>query len=231
MRIARLAGIPIRLHVSFLVVVAMYGAWSLTHSGIIGLIDTVFVAAALFGSVILHELGHALAARQFGIRTRDITLYPFGGVAALETMPKRPLHEFIVAIAGPAVNAVLFGLGFTVALATNFEFAYLFAALNFAMGVFNMIPAFPMDGGRVLRALLAIPFGYVRASRIAMTVGRAFAWVFITVGVVSWHLNLVLVGGFLLFAVSAERARLEAQLRGVSRDAWRGRPVRWHASR
>jgi Zn-dependent protease len=165
--------------------------------------------AALFFSVVLHELGHALAARVFGVSTAHITLYPFGGIAALRSEPKRPSAEFWIAIAGPLVNGLLFGLGALAWLATGWIGFGIFAGLNLIMGVFNLIPAFPMDGGRVLRAALVPVLGWWRASRLAINVGRVFAIGFLAVGLFTVSFNLMLVGGFLLFATSMERRKLK----------------------
>ena len=110
MRIATLTGIPIRLHWSFFVLVAFYGITALASQGFLGLVETIVLMGGLFGSVVLHELGHALAARSFGIQTAHITLYPFGGIAAMKGLPEDPRQEAIIAVAGPAVNAALFVL-------------------------------------------------------------------------------------------------------------------------
>lgn len=224
MRIARLAGIPVRLHWSFLVLAAGFALWSLFDGGVGSLVWTGAGLAALFASVVLHELGHALAARAFGIRTRDITLYPFGGVAALEGLPRSPVGELLVALAGPAVNAALFVLFGGLAWATGSWALGMIAALNGVMGLFNLVPAFPMDGGRVFRALLTFRLGRRRATELAIGVGRLFGWAFIVGGAVAGWLNLVVVGGFLLLTTAAE-ARRERRLEALRRtDA---SPVRW----
>jgi Zn-dependent protease/CBS domain-containing protein len=146
----------------------------------------------LFTIVVLHELGHVLTARRFGVQTRDITLLPIGGVARLERMPSDPYQELLIALAGPAVNVVLAIVLFVVLMATRGPAAFspgevqpLFSVegslitkllmVNVSLAVFNMIPAFPMDGGRVLRAFLAMNMNYVRATQIAASIGQFFA--------------------------------------------------------
>lgn len=208
MDIAKIAGIPIRLHWSFLALLAAFGLYAGVTNGIPGLIATAIVSVGLFTSVVLHELGHAIAARRYGIGTAHITLYPFGGVAAIEDMPEEPTEELVIALAGPAVNFALvavFGLVWSI---TGGYVLVAMITMNLAMGLFNLIPAFPMDGGRVLRALLARRMGYVPASMLSIRIGRAFAWIFLLVGVVLPHPGLLLVGAFLHLALSSEKKRL-----------------------
>ena len=203
-----LAGIPIRLHWSFAVLFAGASIYSLFSGGISSLFSTVLLGTALFSSVVLHELGHALAARYFGIETDNITLYPFGGIASIRGMPRSPKQEFVIAAAGPAVNAVLF---FSASLFWGLiggQIVLTFAALNFVMGVFNLIPAFPMDGGRILRAVLSTQLGWFRASEVAMQIGKGFAWLFVGVGFFWWTPSLLLVGMFLHVAIATEWKRM-----------------------
>jgi Zn-dependent protease/CBS domain-containing protein len=190
-KLGRFAGIDVYMHVTFLLLVAFF-AWSAyAQSGTVaGAVQGVVYILALFGSVILHEFGHALTARRYHIPTRDITLYPIGGVARLERMPDKPLEELWVALAGPAVNVVIAAvlyvwLSLTGGLLPLTQMNMLTGPLlqrllyaNIALVVFNLLPAFPMDGGRVLRALLALRLDYVQATQIAALLGQGMAVLF-----------------------------------------------------
>jgi Zn-dependent protease len=213
------------------------------------LVFMLVLTAALFGCVVLHELGHALAARRFGIGTRDITLYPIGGVARLESVGNKPSEEFWIAVAGPAVNAGLaaaFGLLWLWALWLNpllaygthiGQFLYWMTVLNVSLVVFNMLPAFPMDGGRVLRALLTTPMGRVRATRLATGVAFCLA-VGLGIASILWLHNpwLIVVAGFIFFAGQQELEEVEREERARlaaadDADPWirfgrYGRPVK-----
>lgn len=197
LKIGRYAGIDVYLHVTFLLFLGFIGAAQTLSGAAFGaVVEAVMFFVAVFGCVLLHEFGHALAARQFGIRTRDITLLPIGGVARLERMPDRPLQELWVALAGPAVNvgiATLLVIGLAVSGTlrggldldmTEGSFAVRLLTVNVVLVIFNMIPAFPMDGGRVLRALLAIRLDYAKATQIAATLGQGFALVFAFFGLI-----------------------------------------------
>ena len=222
MNIARVRGIPIRIHWSFWLLIAGYGLVGLQSGGVFGLLESLSLMAVLFSSVILHELGHALAARWFGVSTAHITLYPFGGLAALRSEPKGSWAEFVIAVAGPLVNGVLFALGALAWLGTGWIGFAIFAGLNLVMGVFNLIPAFPMDGGRVLRAILSPIVGWWKASHVVIVVGRLFAILFVVAAVVTWSMNLLIVGGFLLFATGVEGRKLKFLRR--HRDQTRSNP-------
>ncbi|TNE92126.1 MAG: hypothetical protein EP330_02940 [Deltaproteobacteria bacterium] len=213
MRIGRAFDIPIRLHWSFVALLAYFALQALFAGGWLGMIETVGLAVGLFGSVILHELGHAQAARHYGIRTRDITLYPFGGVAALEGMPDDTRKEIVIALAGPAVNAFLFAGALSAWFFTGFGVFGALAAMNLVMGLFNLVPAFPMDGGRVLRAALSEKMSFVKASGIASRVGWWFGLAFIVIGLLTGSYSLAIVGGFVLFAGQVEQRRLVALIR------------------
>jgi len=186
-RIARVAGIDVKIHVTFLLLLAWFGWMYWQEGGVSGAIEGVGFTLLLFLCVLLHEFGHAFAARAYGIRTPDITLLPIGGVARLERMPSKPAHELVVALAGPAVNVVLATL---LAIVPAFKIRAMdFSGIDHAGGsmavnlfyvnvmlvAFNAIPAFPMDGGRVLRALLAMRFNNVLATTIAARVGQTLA--------------------------------------------------------
>lgn len=202
-RVGRLFGIPVYLHGTFLVLVGfvLLGKWR--QGGDLGsAVGSVLFLLAIFATIVLHELGHALTARRFGIRTRDITLLPIGGIARLERMPDVPRHELWVALAGPAVNvaiaAIVFGFSTLAGMRPTIALAEAstgtidrFIGINVWLAVFNLIPAFPMDGGRVLRALLAERMDYVRATQMAAFLGQGVALLFGFIG--------LFVNPFLLF--------------------------------
>ena len=190
-RIGRVAGIRISVHVTFLLILL----WIVVEEyalGVRAMAGTALYMLALFTIVVLHELGHALTARRFGVVTRDIILLPIGGVARLERMPRNPRQELLVAVAGPAVNVALAIILFAIVRLTgplpaahlyDFDpllsvrgFLYQLVFVNVVLAVFNMLPAFPMDGGRVLRAILAMRMSsYARATGIAARIGRVLA--------------------------------------------------------
>src|SRR5260370_11424740 len=190
-RIGRIAGIDVYMHFTFLLLLGwLVAVHYLAHGDLAEALGGLVFILTLFGIVVLHELGHALAARRYGIRTRDITLLPIGGVAGLERMPDDPKQELVVAFAGPAVNVVLAaGLYLGLALGRGLapvgdviqvggSFVDQLFWVNVSLAVFNLLPAFPMDGGRVLRALLAMRMDYVRATQVAAYVGQAMALAF-----------------------------------------------------
>ncbi|MCS6801415.1 MAG: site-2 protease family protein [Chloroflexota bacterium] len=217
--IGRVFGIPIRIHFTFFLLLAFLGWLEAQQSGNVFL-ELAFIVS-LFGCVLLHELGHALTARAYGIRTVDITLYPIGGIARLSSMGK-PNQEFWIALAGPMVNvaiaAVLWGgmvvvVGRPPALGPFFteDFVQRVFIANVLLAAFNLLPAFPMDGGRILRALLAQRLGIARGTRIAATVGQMFAVVFGIVGLFSLNLFLVLIAFFLFIGASGEAVMAQTQ--------------------
>ncbi len=212
-------GIPFRLHTSFLLLAAVFVGAQLVSGGLTAAAGAALMGSALFGSVLLHELGHALVARRYGINTRAITLYPFGGIAALEAEPEAPEAELAIALAGPAVNMVLALAALPLAL-LGLPGAGFFASINLGMGLFNLVPAFPMDGGRVLRAWWSRRAGALEATRGALKISRAFAWAF-AIGGLFVSPSLALVGLFLLWATAAEARRLERREAAARARGWR----------
>jgi Zn-dependent protease len=207
-------GIDVRVHATFLLLLVWVAisAYQRTGSGI-GATRGVAFVLALFASVVLHEFGHALVARRYGIGTRDITLLPIGGVARLERMPDRPREELWIALAGPTVTlalavilyvaAQLAGLPMSSGAAMTGSVVTQLMWANVSLLVFNLLPAFPMDGGRVLRAALAMRMSYARATAVAARVGRAFALVFGIIGLFGNPL-LVFIALFVWLAAAAE---------------------------
>ncbi len=219
--LGRIAGIPVQVHISFLLLV---GWIALSRGLFTGRPGPAFAAVLLllliFGCVVLHELGHALAARRYGIATRDITLLPIGGVARLERMPEKPSQELVVALAGPAVNVVIAAVLGVISRGLDRPFMDAVTrgsllesvlAINVWMILFNMIPAFPMDGGRVLRALLAMRLPYARATRIASRIGQFVAVLFGLAGIVGSNMMLLLVALFVFLAAGEERTVVETR--------------------
>src|SRR5215831_4307244 len=208
-------GTAVRIHLTFFLLLAWIAAIHWSRGGTAAAVDGVLFIIALFACVVLHEFGHIVAARRYGIRTPDVTLLPIGGVASLERMPEKPGQEIVVALAGPAVNLVialvlmfLLGARFDLSQMAQLEQAQTtligrIAAANVVLFVFNLIPAFPMDGGRVLRAILAVWLGYTRATRAAAMIGQALAIVFAFLGLLGNPL-LVLVAVFIFLAASGE---------------------------
>lgn len=220
--LGRVAGISVRLHVTFLLLLAWIGIGHYLAGGTTAAVRGLAFMGLIFGSVLLHEFGHALVARRFGIRTPDITLLPIGGVARLERLPDNPREELAVAIAGPAVNvgiaAALYGWLAATGRLDAMGGLRLFGgslagrvlAVNLWLVGFNLIPAFPMDGGRVLRALLAARMDFSRATHVAASVGQAFAFLFVLVGFLVNPL-LIFIAMFVYMGATAEVSM--AQLR------------------
>ncbi len=215
-------GTAVRVHVTFFLLLAWIAAIHWSHGGPSEAIDGVVFIVALFACVVLHEFGHVFAARRYGIRTSDVTLLPIGGVASLERMPEKPGQEIVVALAGPAVNVVI-ALVLVFVLGARFDLSQMaqleqaqstltgrIAAANMVLFAFNLIPAFPMDGGRVLRAVLAIWLGYTRATRLSASIGQGLAVVFAFLGLLGNPL-LVLVAVFIFLAASGEAGVVQAR--------------------
>lgn len=229
-RIGRVAGIDVYLHATFLLLLGWVAISSWTaREQFRDVANGLLFVSALFGIIVLHELGHALAARRFGIPTSDITLLPIGGVARLEGMPEKPYQELIVAIAGPAVNfalALVFWMlvrsADAITSLTHFNLVggSLLAKLqyvNIGLALFNLIPAFPMDGGRVLRSLLAMRLGFARATHIAATVGQGMAFMAGAIGLAKMNPLLVFIAIFVYLGAEqeADMVKVQTALDGV----------------
>ncbi len=223
-KLGRIAGIPVYVHWTFSILIAWVIINSWLHTGSVPavLIAVIFIIA-VFACIVFHELGHALTARRFGVGTSDITLLPIGGVARLQRIPERPSQELLIALAGPAVNVVivavllLIGVRLPSAAAVGgdmsvAEFFPILMAFNGFMVVFNMLPAFPMDGGRVLRALLAMRLPYARATRLAASVGQMMAIGFGLLGLTSGNPFLLLIAFFVWIGAEGEAVQVEQRV-------------------
>lgn len=241
-KIGRIAGIDVRIHWTFWLLIGWIGFVVLAAgAGVQGTVYALGLIAAVFACIVLHELGHALTARHFGYQTRDITLLPIGGVARFREFPDSPVQEIIVAVAGPLVNAaiaavllvVLFGIGAVRILqpegyveltgtAAGFLASLLF--INVAIVLFNLLPAFPMDGGRVFRAMLSMKTDRVKATNIAAGMGQFMAILFAVAGLF-WNPWLLLIALFLFVAAGgeAQQVHLREAIRHVTvADAMQG---------
>jgi Zn-dependent protease/predicted transcriptional regulator len=228
-KLGEFRGIGVYMHATFLILIAIVvlGHWS-DGNDLTRTLQGVLFVLALFACVVLHEFGHALTAARYGIRTRDITLLPIGGVARLERMPREPRQELWVALAGPAVNGVIAGLLFAwLRLTGGFApleqltvasgpFLERLLAVNVLLVAFNLLPAFPMDGGRILRALLATRLEYTRATQIAANVGQGMALLFGLFGMF-YNPFLVFIALFVWIGAAGEAsmARVAAALDGI----------------
>ena len=218
-----LFGIPIKIHVTLLLLLAvLVPVIGQDGDGEVNILMGIGVVVALFGSVLAHEFGHALMARRYQVRTREIVLLPIGGVAVLSDEPKTPLHEMWIALAGPLTSIALCVLALGLRAAGGPEFLGLVSGVNLVLGVFNLVPAFPLDGGRVLRAGLAHLLGPVRATQIASRVGRALAIAMVVFGMMTDRWGLAVIGAFVFIAAGKEerQARLRETLRTQRVSDW-----------
>ncbi|MES0861170.1 site-2 protease family protein [Ruegeria sp. SCPT10] len=224
--LGRLLGSELRVHVTFFLLLAWVGFAAYSSGGWPAAVDNLLFVLALFACVVAHEFGHALMARRFGIKTPDITLLPIGGLARLERMPEKPMQEVLVALAGPAVNIViwlvlvLLGAGMSIGSFSDLDTAssglvQRLAYINLLLAAFNMIPAFPMDGGRVFRALLCLRMDRSTATRIAAVSGQIVAVGFGFWGLSSGNPVLVLIAVFVFIAANSENQ--DVALRSVAR--------------
>lgn len=232
-QIARVKGISVFIHWTFFILFIWIAFSRLSNNGtLMEVITEITFMLGIFLCVLLHELGHALAAARYNIKTKDITLLPIGGVARLEKMPEVPLQELIVAVAGPLVNVaivavlagfIFIGKGFPLAIdMRDFDsngFLINMLIVNISLIVFNMIPAFPMDGGRVFRAILAMKWSREKATLIASKVGQGIALIFIAGGLF-FNPFLILIGVFVFLGAQTEYNMIREQ------NVFKGRTVK-----
>lgn len=242
-QIAKFFGIPVQVHWTFtlIFVYVFYEGMGKSLSWM-EMGGVLIIVLALFFFVVLHEYGHALAARRYGVDTRDIILSPIGGVARLDRLPEHPMHEFVVAVAGPMVNIVIGVALSCVPLLSSEEsrqdfinffmqilyprsnffaadlspfqyFLFIFVAINGILAAFNLLPAFPMDGGRMLRALLSLRLGRLRATRASVYIGQFIAVILVGYGLWNFHYTMALIGLF-VFIMAANEYRM-AKLDGL----------------
>lgn len=222
-RLGTFANIPVKVHWTFFLILAFFGydAWS-QGTGLEGIVIELCFVLTLFLCVLLHEFGHALTAKKYGIVTEDIILLPIGGVARLRNLPEKPVQELVIAVMGPAVNVVIailivvyfiatYGLSyFSIQLIEELNsiswsgFLPKLLISNVALVVFNMIPAFPMDGGRVLRAFLAMGFGKLKATRIASIIAQIICTIWIIAAIYFGLYLLAVIGGFIFMSATQE---------------------------
>lgn len=229
-RIARIAGINVFLHWTTILFFAWIAIADAAKSDSPIPFRGLLFVVTVFTSIVLHELGHALMARRFGISTKDITLLPIGGVARLQKIPEDPRQELLIALAGPAVNGVLVVVfasliligrgpsGLNVSLVES-HWSTFALWVNFGMGLFNLLPAFPMDGGRVLRALLATRIDYVRATEVAARVGQVLA---VMLAIIGFYVNSMLMLIAFFIYIGAQQEKVLAQVHSLLRNV----PVR-----
>lgn len=224
-RIGRIAGTDIKVHVTFLLIIGWWAAIGYQQGGPIGAVAGALMLLALFACIVLHEFGHILTARRFGVRTPDVILLPIGGVARLERIPDEPRQELLIALAGPAVTLVLAAILYlilrlggsdadVIRLSESQSFLAQLVTVNIYLLLFNLIPAFPMDGGRVLRALLASRMGLLRGTRVAASLGQMLAVVGGLYGLTRPAPLLVLVAFFIFLGANAEASAVETRAAG-----------------
>lgn len=224
--IGRIAGTEVKVHVTFLLLLAWIAYSTYVEAGAAAAMGDVIFVVSFFLCVLLHEFGHIFMARRFGVRTPDVILLPIGGVARLERIPEEPRQELLIALAGPAVTLAIIVVLFLGALVTGLPvaltdplaqqvpFVVRLMVVNAMVLIFNLIPAFPLDGGRVLRALLARRMGLVRGTRIAGTIGQMFAVVLGVWGVTSQRPLVMLVAFFIFLGAGSEATAVATRMAG-----------------
>ena len=228
-QIGKIMSIPIKLHITFLLILPLF-AWIFSiQPSPFGFLEIepaltryffgTIAAISLFICVILHELGHSFVAMKYGIKIKNITLMIFGGVASMESIPKAPKAEFLIALAGPSVSIilgiislVLLNIWIIPVFGIESPFFILFNLLgwlNIVLGIFNLLPAFPMDGGRILRAGLATQMSHINATRIAVYIGQSFAVLMVIFGILIPNIFFILIAFFIYVAASEELKVME----------------------
>ncbi len=234
-KIGRIRGIDVKVHWTFFLLLLFFGYLGFQESqSVVGTLVTILLVLALFVCVLLHEFGHSIVAQRLGLEVPDITLLPIGGVARLKSLPEKPWDEVKIAVAGPLVNVVLAPIFFALAFLIGVDLStipslitaqqstggalFYLGTINVALVVFNMIPAFPLDGGRVLRGLLATRLGAVRATDISAAIGQALAFGLFLLGLLGGQIILALIAVFIFFGASGETqmVRQREVTRGMS---------------
>ena len=226
--VGHLFGTEVRIHATFFLLLLWIAVGGYFQGGTVLAVDNLLLVIAIFACVLAHEFGHILMARRYGIATQDVTLLPIGGMARLDSIPEKPWQEIAVAVAGPAVNVVIW-LVLTLVVGAkigavgleniddpSLGFFARLAAINLFLVLFNMIPAFPMDGGRVFRAAISLWVGRLRATRIAALAGQTLAFVFAFFGLTTGNPILVLIAVFVFIAASSENS--DVAMRELTRN-------------
>lgn len=214
----RLYGIPIRVHITLWFILPLFALNLTVQQGFLGFLWGVIAAVGLFASVALHELGHSVVAISKGCHVREILLLPIGGIAQLTQMPSKPADEIKIAIAGPAVSlalSLLFGIFSFLASVIGFSGLFwtlsILSGINLMLALFNLLPSFPMDGGRVFRAWMTPKLGRLEATRRAAKIGRIMAVIFGIYGLFSGQIMLIAIAVFIYLAAGAEYRMVQAK--------------------
>jgi Zn-dependent protease/CBS domain-containing protein len=229
-RLGTILGIPIRVHFTFLILLALFSFSEASRSGARAGLGSLVFMVLLFSCVLLHELGHCVVARRFGVSITSITLYPFGGIAFLTDIPREPAREILIAIAGPVVNfliaAGLFvGVVFLtpdhtlqISALTDADLLRSLFSVNLLLGLFNLVPAYPMDGGRILRGVLATRMPYAAATHWAARIGKVFGGIFVLTGILMQDWWLPILGVFLYIGANSEEQAtlLQSAMEGLT---------------
>jgi len=225
LKLATFFRIPVRVHATFPLVLVAFGLEGLVRGGWLEALSSMLFVAMMFVCVVVHELGHSLQARRYGIVVRDIVLLPVGGMARAERIPDDPKQEIVMAVSGPAVNFIIAGVIFLVMWLchhpVDFDEDFLSGVLlvNIALAIFNLIPAFPMDGGRILRGILANRLPYLTATRLAKNVGLVIAQLFALLGFAhTQFIMLPFIAVFIFAGAIAEESIIRDRILVTDRD-------------